>query len=166
MKKLSLKIEFQLICVLIFIKSDYKILSVFLQVSIMSKADQSFKSEKSFNDFVHFPRGIRRSGHFSVRESAVLENDGEAMTAIYNGERKPATSEEKEFLKELKETSGDFKQALDDGVYANDHAMIMAKYLVAIGPRRIHRLCDNKNDVAMSSSGDMGGDDSGDSSAL
>ena len=106
----------------------------------MSKADQSFKSEKSFNDFVHFPRGIRRSGHFSVRESAVLENDGEAMTAIYNGERKPATSEEKEFLKELKETSGDFKQALDDSVYANDHAMIMAKYLVAIGPRRIHRL--------------------------
>ena len=41
----------------------------------MSKADQSFKSEKSFNDFVHFPRGIRRSGHFSVRESAVLANE-------------------------------------------------------------------------------------------
>ena len=52
----------------------------------MSKADQSFNSEKSFNDFVHFPRGIRRSGHFSVRESAVLENDGEAMTAIYSGQ--------------------------------------------------------------------------------
>ena len=41
----------------------------------------SFESDKSFNDFVHFPRGIRRSGLFSIKESDLLEECGDAGLA-------------------------------------------------------------------------------------
>ena len=47
----------------------------------------SFESEKSFSDFTNFPRGIRRSGRFSVKESELLEEFGTAMMEIYKGEQ-------------------------------------------------------------------------------
>ena len=39
----------------------------------------SFESEKPFNDFQHFARGIRRSGDFTINESNLLEQCGTAM---------------------------------------------------------------------------------------
>ena len=42
----------------------------------------SFESEKPFNDFQHFARGIRRSGEFSIRESNLLEQCGTAMMEL------------------------------------------------------------------------------------
>ena len=38
----------------------------------------SFESEKPFNDFQHFARGIRRSGDFTINESNLLEQCGTA----------------------------------------------------------------------------------------
>ncbi len=38
------------------------------------KSTMSFESDKRFNDFKHFPRGLRRSGEFTVAEADSLEN--------------------------------------------------------------------------------------------
>lgn len=91
----------------------------------------SFESEKLFNDFQHFARGIRRSGEFSIRESTILENYGTAMMELHLGEREPADETEKVFLEQLH--SGD--------VITDPNAKIFKKYLQVIQPRRLHRLC-------------------------
>ena len=57
----------------------------------------SFESEKPFNDFQHFARGLRRSGDFTINESNLLEKYGTAMMELYNGTREPSNDEEKEF---------------------------------------------------------------------
>ena len=56
----------------------------------------SFESEKSFSDFTNFPRGIRRSGRFSVKESELLEEFGTAMMEIYKGEDLTASGGDEE----------------------------------------------------------------------
>ena len=55
----------------------------------------SFESEKHFNNYQKFPRGLRRSGYFTIKESTVLEECGQAMTDLYNGKRKPKDAAEK-----------------------------------------------------------------------
>lgn len=62
----------------------------------------SFKSDKPFNDFFHFPRGIRRSGRFSIKESELLEECGSVMTDLYTASRKPADDTEKEFVEQMR----------------------------------------------------------------
>ncbi|MBQ4246313.1 MAG: DUF413 domain-containing protein [Succinivibrio sp.] len=93
----------------------------------------SFESEKPFNDFQHFARGIRRSGDFTINESNLLEKCGTAMMELYKGERKPKTPEEKEFVKQI--TSNE--------VITDHNAKIFKKYLQVIAPRHLHRLCNN-----------------------
>ena len=61
----------------------------------------SFESDKQFNDFQHFARGIRRSGEFSIRESGILEKCGTAMMELHMGTREPADETEKVFLEQL-----------------------------------------------------------------
>ena len=79
----------------------------------------SFESEKPFNDFQHFARGIRRSGDFTINESNLLEKYGTAMMELYNGTRKPKTEEEKVFV----------KQITSDEVITDHNAKIFKKYL-------------------------------------
>ena len=62
----------------------------------------SFESEKPFNDFQHFARGIRRSGDFTIRESEILEKCGSAMMDLYNGVREPADEAEKVSAEQIK----------------------------------------------------------------
>ena len=47
-----------------------------------NKSTMSFESDKRFNDFKHFPRGLRRSGEFTVAKAASLENYGPATLAL------------------------------------------------------------------------------------
>ncbi|MGN0903251.1 MAG: DUF413 domain-containing protein [Succinivibrio sp.] len=91
----------------------------------------SFESEKPFNDFQHFARGIRRSGDFTIKESELLEQCGTAMMELYNGTRTPETAEEKEFVKQIK----------SEDVITDRNARIFKKYLQVIQPRHLHRLC-------------------------
>lgn len=91
----------------------------------------SFESEKQFNDFQHFARGIRRSGEFSIRESNILEKCGTAMMELHLGTRQPADDTEKEFLDQLHNAE----------VITDPNAKIFKKYLQVIQPRRLHRLC-------------------------
>ena len=47
----------------------------------------SFESEKRFNDLQHFPRGIRRSGNFTVGESDLLERLDKVVVAPLRSHR-------------------------------------------------------------------------------
>ncbi len=108
----------------------------------------SFESEKSFSDFVNFPRGIRRSGRFSIKESELLEECGTAMMAIHKGERKPKDATEKQFADQLRNMA----------VPTDPYAKVFKKYLQEIGPRKTHLL------TSSSGSDDDGSDSSFDSS--
>ena len=91
----------------------------------------SFVSDKRFNDFQHFPRGLRRSGQFTVAEADTLEQCGQAMLELYQGKREPADEVEKTFIERVQ--AGD--------ATGSPHAKVWFKYLKVIGPRRVHRLC-------------------------
>ena len=114
----------------------------------------SFESEKPFNDFTHFARGIRRSGDFTIKESNLLEECGTAMMELYKGTRKPKTEEEKVFVEQL----------TSDEVITDKNAKIFKKYLQVIQPRHLHRLCSNGTDEELNSNGY--GSSSSDESAL
>ncbi|ART81336.1 hypothetical protein CBP31_00720 [Oceanisphaera profunda] len=91
----------------------------------------SFESNKPFQDFAHFPRGLRRCGEFTVVEAQLLEQAGHAMLALYSEQTAPSSSEEQRFVEQVKEGS-----ATD-----SKHAKVWLKYLKVIGPKRVHRLC-------------------------
>lgn len=59
---------------------------------------QSFTVERRFFDDKNYPRGFSRHGDYTIRESQILEQYGQAFKALDNGEREPATKEEKEFV--------------------------------------------------------------------
>ena len=96
----------------------------------------SFESEKPFNDFQHFARGIRRSGEFSIRESNLLEQCGTAMMELHKGVRKPKDETEEVFLKQLNSAE----------VITDPYAKVFKKYLQVIQPRHLHRLCSVGSD--------------------
>lgn len=91
----------------------------------------SFETDKRFNDLQHFPRGLRRSGEFTVAEADLLERHGHAMLSLYQGKRQPQDELESSFLDKVQQGDG------------NGHlfAKVWLKYLKVIGPRRVHRLC-------------------------
>ena len=91
----------------------------------------SFESNKPFQDFAHFPRGLRRCGEFTVAQATLLETAGQAMLALYTEQREPSCEEEQRFIDEVRQ-----------GVATDSaHAKVWLKYLKAIGPKRVHRLC-------------------------
>jgi uncharacterized protein len=91
----------------------------------------SFVSDKRFNDLQHFPRGLRRSGQFTVAEADILEQCGLVMLELYQGKREPADDVERTFIERVQ--AGD--------ATGSPHAKVWFKYLKVIGPRRVHRLC-------------------------
>lgn len=96
----------------------------------------SFESEKPFNDFQHFARGIRRSGEFSIRESNLLEQCGTAMMDLYKGVRDPKDENEKVFVEQIH----------SDEVITDPYTKVFKKYLQVIQPRHLHRLCSVGSD--------------------
>ncbi|MGL5147328.1 MAG: DUF413 domain-containing protein [Plesiomonas shigelloides] len=111
----------------------------------------SFESDKRFNDFKHFPRGLRRSGEFTVAEADSLEKYGTAMLALYQGTQAPRDDVESAFVEQVKSGAAG----------ANPHAKVWFKYLKVIGPKRVHRLCTVVGGANEESSGggsfDVGG---------
>ena len=63
----------------------------------------SFVSDKRFNDFQHFPRGLRRSGEFTVAEANTLEQCGHVMLELYQGKREPQDEIEKAFIEPVRQ---------------------------------------------------------------
>ena len=96
----------------------------------------SFKSDKPFNDFERFPRGIRRSGRFSIKESTLLEECGDVMMNLYKGTAKPKDETEKTFLDQL----------LNASVITDPNAKVFKKYLLEISPKKTHNLTATSDD--------------------
>jgi len=59
--------------------------------------------EKRFYDDKAFPRGFAKSGNFTILEEELLIYYGDTMVNLESGELKPENSEEKHFLKVLKD---------------------------------------------------------------
>lgn len=103
----------------------------------------SFESEKHFNNYKKFPRGLRRSGYFTINESTVLEECGQAMTEIYEGKRKPSDDVEKQFLAEIKKVKQqieDKNETIDIEFITDFKTKTYAKYLKVMNPVHVHRL--------------------------
>ena len=58
----------------------------------------SFSVTRRFFDDKNYPRGFSRHGDYTIKESQVLEQYGQAFKALDLGEREPATKEEKDFV--------------------------------------------------------------------
>ncbi|AUI66951.1 MULTISPECIES: DUF413 domain-containing protein [Glaesserella] len=63
---------------------------------------ESFSVTRRFFDDKNYPRGFSRHGDYTIRESQTLEQFGQACLALENGERKPTTEEEKQFVAVVK----------------------------------------------------------------
>jgi uncharacterized protein YifE (UPF0438 family) len=59
--------------------------------------------EKRFYDDKAFPRGFAKSGNFTILEEELLINYGDTMINLESGKLEPLNSEEKHFLKALKD---------------------------------------------------------------
>lgn len=70
---------------------------------------RSFTSTKKFYDDINYPRGLSRSGDYSLKEVNIIENYGIALRELSSGVRQPITKEEQDFVKvcsgELQATS-------------------------------------------------------------
>lgn len=93
----------------------------------------NFESKRPFIDHKTFPRGIQRSGEFTINEAKILENHGVAMKSLYLGQQPPEDEHETLFLERVQ--AGDAQDNL--------HARVWLKYLKISGPKKVHRLCDN-----------------------
>lgn len=58
----------------------------------------SFKASRKFYDDRNYPRGMGRSGDFTLAEVQILENHGVALKALADGSQPPATEPEKRFV--------------------------------------------------------------------
>ena len=61
-------------------------------------SQDSFSVDRNFYDDRNYPRGMKRSGDFTLAEAEVLERYGVALMALSSGNRLPATEEEQHFV--------------------------------------------------------------------
>ncbi|MFD0966204.1 DUF413 domain-containing protein [Seminibacterium arietis] len=59
---------------------------------------ESFSVTRRFFDDKNYPRGFARHGDYTIKESQVLEQYGQAFKALDLGERQPVSQEEKNFI--------------------------------------------------------------------
>ncbi|WP_448551592.1 DUF413 domain-containing protein [Thalassotalea montiporae] len=58
----------------------------------------SFKANRKFYDDRNYPRGMGRSGDFTLAEVQILENHGVALKALADGSQTPETELEQRFV--------------------------------------------------------------------
>ena len=58
---------------------------------------ESFQTSRKFYDDKNYPRGMNRSGDYSLSEVNILEKYGIALSAIASGAAEPKTEEEIQF---------------------------------------------------------------------
>ena len=66
-------------------------------MSTQNHLQESFLTNRRFYDDKNYPRGINRSGDYSISEVQILEKHGVALLEIANGKREAVTDEEKQF---------------------------------------------------------------------
>lgn len=63
-----------------------------------NKATKSFVTTARFYDDKNYPRGFSRHGDYTINESNILENHGQAFIELELGKREATTQDEKDFL--------------------------------------------------------------------
>jgi len=64
----------------------------------LGMSQKSFNVDRNFYDDRNYPRGMKRSGDFSLAEAELLEEYGVALIALSSGVRLPITEEEQHFV--------------------------------------------------------------------
>ena len=64
----------------------------------LAMQQESFNVDRKFYDDKNYPRGMKRSGDFSLAEAELLEQYGVALMALASGTRLPITEEELHFV--------------------------------------------------------------------
>ena len=59
----------------------------------------SFQTNRKFYDDINYPRGIGRSGDYSIKDVSLLENHGMAFLELSSDKREPKNDIEIQFLK-------------------------------------------------------------------
>lgn len=58
----------------------------------------SFKANRKFYDDKNYPRGMSRSGDFTLAEVNIIEQYGIALSELSSGKREPQTEDEQHFV--------------------------------------------------------------------
>ena len=58
----------------------------------------SFKANRKFYDDRNYPRGMSRSGDYTLQEVQILENHGIALRELADGSRAPVSEAEQRFV--------------------------------------------------------------------
>lgn len=66
-------------------------------MSTKNFSTESFQTSRKFYDDKNYPRGMGRSGDYSITEVKILETYGVALAGISAGTIEPKTEEEKQF---------------------------------------------------------------------
>ncbi|WP_241238837.1 DUF413 domain-containing protein [Colwellia sp. Arc7-635] len=64
----------------------------------LAMSQESFSVDRNFYDDRNYPRGMKRSGDFTLAEAEYLERYGVALMALAAGTRLPVTEEEQHFV--------------------------------------------------------------------
>jgi len=68
-------------------------------MSTMEEINQdSFKSNRKFYDDRNYPRGMSRSGDYTLAEVQLLEQYGVALSELASGKRSPINEQEQHFV--------------------------------------------------------------------
>lgn len=67
-------------------------------MSTIELNEKSFITSRKFYDDKNYPRGMSRSGDYSINEVTILEKYGIALIELSSGTRDPITDEEKHFV--------------------------------------------------------------------
>lgn len=67
-------------------------------MELETKFHDCFRSDKRFEDKLHFPYGFLKSGEFTIEQARILELKGVAYSELAEGVRKPRGEAEREFV--------------------------------------------------------------------
>lgn len=67
-------------------------------MELETKFHDCFRTDKRFEDKVHFPYGFLKRGEFTIEQARVLELKGIAYQELATGLRKPKGETEREFV--------------------------------------------------------------------
>ena len=105
-----------------------------------STLQESFRSEKRFQDIANFPYGFSKSGDFTITQANMLELNGLTYLALAKGEKQPQTPLEREFVA--------FCQGQKDA--ESDHERVWKRYVTRVG-RNSNAVSFNKKRTSQTS---------------
>lgn len=96
-------------------------------MSTKDLSKESFDTSRKFYDDKNYPRGMSRSGEYSISEVQLLEKYGVALSGISNGEITPVTNEEKQF-KNVCQGKQEAKTSIEKAWMKYQHKVLSPKH--------------------------------------